>query len=178
MRLVLDACVLFPGRLRDILLGVAERGGFTPLWSARILKEWARATRRLPDCAEAAARFEIARLEREWPDACIDVPEALLDQLFLPDENDRHVLAAAIGGKAEGLLTLNRADFPPRVLARHGILLRDPDGLLVELCAQGIDVAAAVDAVRAEPAMSPRAMLKRIGLPRLGKLLDEIRNRI
>lgn len=111
MRLVLDACVLFPGRLRDILLGVAERGGFTPLWSARILEEWARATRRLPDGAEAAARFEIARLEREWPDACIDVPEALLDQLFLPDENDRHVLAAAIGGKAEGLLTLNRADF-------------------------------------------------------------------
>lgn len=38
MRLVLDACVLFPGRLRDILLGVAERGGFTPLWSARILR--------------------------------------------------------------------------------------------------------------------------------------------
>ncbi|MBL3553988.1 PIN domain-containing protein, partial [Rhodovulum sulfidophilum] len=43
MKVLLDACVLYPTVLREILLGVARRGGFTPLWSARILEEWARA---------------------------------------------------------------------------------------------------------------------------------------
>ena len=47
-RVLLDANVLFPTVLREILLGVARSGVYAPLWSARILEEWARATRRLP----------------------------------------------------------------------------------------------------------------------------------
>ena len=62
MRIVLDACVLFPTVLREILIGTAATGAFTPLWSARILEEWARATRRLPSGSEAVARTEIAIL--------------------------------------------------------------------------------------------------------------------
>ena len=57
--------------------------------------------------------------------------------LSLPDPDDRHVLAAAIAGGADTLVTLNRADFPTRTLARHGVLLREPDGFLVELLAGG-----------------------------------------
>ncbi|MEY3307771.1 MAG: hypothetical protein RLZZ413_1809, partial [Pseudomonadota bacterium] len=47
MKIVLDACVLYPTVLREILIGVARAGLYTPLWSDRILEEWARATRKL-----------------------------------------------------------------------------------------------------------------------------------
>jgi hypothetical protein len=147
-------------------------GGFQPVWSERILEEWARATRRLPEGAEAVARAEIARMRAAWPEAEVAVPEELIAGLSLPDPDDRHVLAAAIAGGAGTLLTRNRADFPPRALARHGVLLREPDGFLLELLGEGIDVAAVAEGVRARaggPVM--RSMLKRAGLPRLGKAL-------
>ena len=106
------------------------------------------------------------------------VDPALVARLSLPDPDDRHVLAAAIAGGAEVLMTLNRADFPTRALARHGILLREPDGFLTELIGEGVDlvaVAAGVQA-RAERASGRpqpiRALLKRTGLPRLGKALE------
>ena len=46
MKALLDACVLYPTVLREILTGVAGQGLYTPLWSDRILEEWARATRK------------------------------------------------------------------------------------------------------------------------------------
>ncbi|HVL20952.1 MAG TPA: PIN domain-containing protein [Amaricoccus sp.] len=177
MRVLLDACVLFPTGLREMLIGTAATGGFVPLWSARILEEWARATRRLPEGAEAVARAEIAHLRDRWPEAEVAVPEELVATLSLPDADDRHVLAAAIAGGAEVLLTLNRADFPTRALARHGILLHGPDGFLADLAAEGTDLGAVAEAVRrrAEAAsgrpQALRRLLKRAGLPRLGKAL-------
>ncbi|HRO12693.1 RSP_2648 family PIN domain-containing protein [Amaricoccus sp.] len=177
MRVLIDACVLFPTVLREMVVGAAAAGGFAPLWSARILEEWARATRRLPEGAEAVARGEIALLRAAWPEAEVAVAEELVAGLSLPDPADRHVLAAAIAGGAEVLLTLNRRDFPTRTLARHGILLREPDGFLVELLEEGVDlgrVAAGAQA-RAEAASGRdqplRTLLKRAGLPRLGKAL-------
>jgi hypothetical protein len=180
MKVALDACVLFPPVMREMLVGAAALGGFAPVWSARILEEWARATRRLPEGAEAGARGEIAALGVRWPEAEVADDPDLEAMLALPDPNDRHVLAAAITGGAGVLMTLNRADFPTRTLARHGLLLREPDGFLVELHAEGLDlgaVAAQVQA-RAERASGQprpvRALLKRAGLPRLGKALERV----
>jgi hypothetical protein len=177
VRVALDACVLFPTVMREMLLGAAAAGGFQPVWSARILEEWARATRRLPEGAEAVARGEIAALRARWPEAEVAEDADLEAMLALPDPADRHVLAAAITGGAEVLMTLNRGDFPARALARHGLLLREPDGFLVELHAEWLDlsgVAAEVQA-RAERASGRpqpiRPLLKRAGLPRLGKAL-------
>lgn len=178
MKALLDACVLFPTVLRETLLGAAEAGAFTPLWSARILEEWARATRRLPPGAEAAARAEVARLRAVWPEAEVPADPDLEATLSLPDPDDRHVLAGAIRGGASVLVTLNRRDFPTRTLARHGVLLREPDGLLCEMAADGFDMLAVGAAVRsrAEAAsgrpQALRGLLRRAGLPRLGKALD------
>ena len=173
MRVALDACVLFPTVMRAMLLGAAAAGGFAPVWSARILEEWARATRRLPEGAEAVARGEIARLRAAWPEAEVAVPEELVAGLSLPDPDDRHVLGAAIAGGAEALLTLNRADFPTRTLARHGILLREPDGFLRRAARRGArprdDRRGGAGAGRRAGRCAP--MLKRAGLPRLGKAL-------
>lgn len=178
MRVLLDACVLVPTVLREVLLGAAATGAFTPLWSARILEEWARAARRSPAGAEAVARAEIARLRRVWLDAEVAEDPDLEAALSLPDPDDRHVLAAAIAGGAEVLLTLNRADFPSRALARHRVLPREPDGFLLELLAEGwsIDRVVAGVQMRAREttgrATALRSMMKRAGLPRLGKALD------
>ena len=58
MKAVLDACVLYPTVLREILLGVAARGLYEPLWSDRILREWTRATAKLGPEAVAIAEGE------------------------------------------------------------------------------------------------------------------------
>ena len=177
MRVLIDACVLFPTVTRETVVGAAAAGGFVPLWSARILEEGARATRRLPEGAEAVARGEIALLRAAWPEAEVAVDAGLVETLSLPDPADRHVLAAAIAGGADVLLTRNRSDFPTRTLARHGITLREPDGFLAELHAEGVDLARVAAGVQARAerasgrAQPLRALLKRAGLPRLGKAL-------
>ncbi len=179
MKVLLDACVMVPNRLRRMLVGAATTGAFQPLWSARILEEWARAARRLPPGAEAEARSEIARLRRDWPAAEVAADADLEARLSLPDPADVHVLAAAIAGGAEILLTLNRRDFPDRTLARHRLVRRDPDGFLCELLAEGAGLAAVAQSLADLPtgttgeAPSLRTFLKRAGLPRLGKALGE-----
>ena len=99
MRILIDANVLFPTVMRSVVLGVAARGFFEPIWSARILEEWARAARKLGVEAEAQARAEIALLGRDWPRAIVDAPDGVMQRLWLPDSNDLHVLAAAINGR-------------------------------------------------------------------------------
>lgn len=53
--------------------------------------------------------------------------------LSLPDSDDRHVLAAAIAGKASVIVTWNIADFPSECLRSHGVACRSPDDFLVDL---------------------------------------------
>ena len=48
----------------------------------------------------------------------------------MPDPDERHVLAAAIHGGATVIVTANLRDFPPAVLARHGIAAQHPDAFL------------------------------------------------
>jgi hypothetical protein len=44
VKAALDTCVIYPPVLRALLLRVARAGLYQPLWSERILEEWARAT--------------------------------------------------------------------------------------------------------------------------------------
>ncbi len=178
MKAVLDACVLLPTVLREILLGAARAGLYTPLWSDRILEEWARASARLGPGAEVLARGDVTRLRAEFPQASVAPRPGLEARLHLPDENDIHVLAAAIAGGADAIITLNRADFPRGVLAGEGLERLDPDGFLWRLHSAAPDaIARVVETVRAEAErlsgqqQPVRALLKRARLPRLGKAL-------
>ncbi|MDG1947734.1 MAG: PIN domain-containing protein, partial [Amylibacter sp.] len=104
MKVLLDTCVLYPSILRSILLGAAQKDFFEPLWSERIIEEWRRAAHRNHN--EAEATIEIALLRVNWPKSQVEIgPEN--KNLFLPDENDIHVLQAAIEGNADELLTAN-----------------------------------------------------------------------
>lgn len=178
MKLVLDACVLYPNVMRDMLLGAASAGLFTPLWSARILEEWARAAARLAPEQALQARGEIALLQADWPDACAAPAPGTEARLWLPDPGDIHVLATAIRSSADGIVTLNAKDFPKGVLAQEGVARHDPDALLRALYE---DAPEALTAVAARVLSQARAMggvwtlrdlMKKARLPRLGKALD------
>lgn len=179
MRALLDACVLVPPVLREVLFAVAGQGLFTPLWSPRIAEEWARAAGRTEGAAsEAIARGEAARLAARWPGSVVAHDPAAEAALWLPDAADTHVLAAAISGQAGVIVTFNLRDFPRRALEGHGLRAQHPDAFLMDLwLAQPYRVAAAAGAVKAEAerlSAQPqdlRALLKRAGLPRLGKAL-------
>lgn len=178
MKALLDANVLYPTVLREILIAVARAGLYTPLWSDRILEEWARATVKLGPGAEEIARGEVAVLRAEFPGASVAPRPGLEARLHLPDPADVHVLAAAITGGADVIVTFNAQDFPRHVLAEDGIARMDPDQFLRDLWESAPEaVAAGAEGVRAmaerlsgEP-QPMRALLKRAGLPRLGKLL-------
>ena len=100
MKVLLDTCVLYPTVMREVLLGVAKTGLFQPLWSQRILDEWSRAAIKLGPAGQVQADAEIAMVSVAWPKAQVRPPAGLLDRLWLPDQNDIHVLAAAIAGNA------------------------------------------------------------------------------
>lgn len=178
MKAVLDACVLYPTVLREVLLGVAAEGLFEPLWSARILEEWARAAGKLGPVAEAQARGEVALVRARWPRAEVAPTPDLEARLWLPDPADVHVLAAAIAGSAEVIVTFNAQDFPRGVLAEEGIARQDPDGFLGSLRERDPGAVARVaERVRAEAerlsgeVWEVRRLMKKAGLPRLGKAL-------
>lgn len=178
MKALLDACVLYPTVMREVLLGVAAAGLYTPLWSDRILEEWARATRKLGPEAEMQARGEVALLATAWPKASVPPAPGIEQRLWLPDPADTHVLAAAIAGSADLIVTSNAQDFPRRTLTEEGLDRQDPDQFLRMLHARSPEaVAAAVEAVRAKAERlsdrpwETRALLKKARLPRLGKIL-------
>jgi len=180
-RVLLDACVLFPSVMREILLGAAKENLMIPLWSDRILEEWRRAALRKDPEMGAVAATEIMLLRVAWPDAIVDAPEALQETLLLPDLNDIHVLAAAIHGQAAELVTANLRDFPTRILAGHGVIRRDPDGLLLEMAHENppalLRIVETVLANASQMSGKPadlRKTLRKTGLPRLGKFLAAI----
>lgn len=179
MRLCLDACVLYPTVLREILLGVAAEGLFTPLWSDRICEEWRRAAARRGPGDAVIADGEIALLGARWPEAAIAADPELEARLWLPDPADIHVLATAIAGRAEAIVTMNLRDFPARELAPHGVAAIHPDTLLRGLWQDTPEtvrrIVAAVHATAQSLAGEPldlRKLLKRARLPRLGKALS------
>ena len=178
MKILLDTCVIYPTVMREMLLGVAAQGVFTPLWSGRILEEWARAARKIGPEGETLARGEIALVQATWPGAEVTWPPSLEARLWLPDAADIHVLAAAIAGSADMICTVNAKDFPRNILAEEGLTRQDPDGFLhgvwqaqPELVANvaGRVLAKARDLSGDDWQM--RGLLKKARLPRLAKAL-------
>lgn len=179
MKVLIDACVLYPTVMREMVLGAAGEGLFEPQWSPRILEEWARAAAKLGPGQEALARGEIAALTARFPRASYLPRDGDLRRLSLPDPDDVHVLAAAIASSADILLTLNIKDFPRHTVGEEGMALASPDPFLLGLYEEApdalTDVARAVraEAERLSGAEWPiRKLMKKARLPRLGKALE------
>lgn len=178
MKILLDACVLYPSVMRAMLMEVAREGLYTPQWSDRILEEWRRATAKLGPVAQMQAEGEIVVLRSQWPTANVAAHQGLEARLWLPDPNDIHVLAAAISGSCDAVMTVNTKDFPRNILAEEGLKRIEPDGFLAALT---LDHSAAMQAAGARvltaanaqgEGWSLRALLKKARLPRTAKALS------
>ena len=167
--------------MREMLLGVADAGGFEPLWSEAIEGEWTHTAEKHGAGGGAFAQGELALLNARWPKAKQRYGSALEQRLWLPDPGDIHVLAAAISGSADVIITLNKKDFPVQILAEEGLSLTDPDAFLRGIWAAEPDLveptatkvlAKARSFQNAEWTM--RGLLKKARLPRLAKALETL----
>ena len=177
---LLDACVLYPQMLRDVMITLARAGFYQAKWTARINDEWVRQlVKKNPDREHQVLRTkELVNLSVE--DCLIENFEHVIETVALPDPDDRHVLAAAIHGKADYIVTLNLSDFPSNVLEPHGIVAQSPDDFLASLVEDAVPQACeAIGLLRKRyrnPAMSAEeflASLSRKGLYRTVDLLGQ-----
>ncbi len=129
-----DACVLYPAPLRDLLLELALTDLFRAKWSAQIHDEWIQAVLdHRSDLTVAQLRHTRDLMDRHVRDCLVEDFEELIPSLTLPDPNDRHVLAAAIRGRADVIVTYNLTDFPDKALQKYGITPQHPDEFLLHL---------------------------------------------
>ena len=120
--------MLVPNALCDTLLRLAERDFYRPLWSQQVLDETAYAVERIhPEIDPARVRRRITAMADAFEDATVSGWEPLSAGLDLPDPDDRHVLAAAIAGGAQCIVTFNLKDFPAAMLAPTGVEVSHPD---------------------------------------------------
>jgi hypothetical protein len=66
-------------------------------------------------------------MDRHAGDCLVTGYEPLIEGLSLPDPDDRHVLAAAIAGCADVIVTSNFKYFPDVTLEGYGIKAQHPD---------------------------------------------------
>jgi predicted nucleic acid-binding protein len=131
---LLDACVLYPAALRDFMLRLARQDAFRPRWSDPILDEFVRnVLKNIPDLQPANLARTVGRMNDTFSEAVVVDFEHLLQQLHLPDPDDRHVLAAALKAKATTIITMNLKDFPAATLSRHGVAAVHPDAFVMNL---------------------------------------------
>lgn len=144
---VLDACVLHPGLVRGVLLWFAAERLFRPLWTDEIWREWERSLiRKHPHVTLEQLAPQRRQMQDAFEDARVEGFEPLIEGLTLPDPNDRHVLAAAIAGRADAIVTANLKDFPPAVTAAFNVEIIHPDDFIVS--AIDLDTGKALTALR------------------------------
>jgi predicted nucleic acid-binding protein len=124
-----DTNVLYGAYLNDFILRLADRGAFRPLWSEGVLEELDRNLRAAHD--PAAMSLRIAAMRDAFPDAIVHGWESLVEAQTC-DPKDRHVLAAAIRGGADILVTFNLADFPEQATSPYDIEVVHPDEFLLD----------------------------------------------
>jgi 23S rRNA (cytosine1962-C5)-methyltransferase len=136
---VLDACVLYPTVLREVLIGCAEAGLFVPAWSARSSGGMGAHGRAAGRGGGRRARARRDRAPRGAASPVADTGHDPAEEaaLWLPDPADIHVLATARAAGADGIVTMNLRDFPRRELAPLGLAAVHPDPFLLDLMAGG-----------------------------------------
>ena len=171
---VLDACVLYPAPLRDLLMHLTLVDAFRARWTEAIHDEWIR------NLLINRPELRLGQLERtrhlmnaHVRDALVENYESLIDTLDLPDKNDRHVLAAAMHIRADVIITFNLRDFPAEKLAPYSINAAHPDEFVVSLIENAADlVCLAAERQRRSLKNPPKslpeflAILEKNGLPK------------
>jgi predicted nucleic acid-binding protein len=176
----IDTCVLFKAYVSDTLLSIAEAGAFRPLWSDDVLKELGSNLVRT-GVKQEAADHRIDQMTRTFPDALVASYRELIPSMT-NHPKDRHVLAAAVTGRADVLVTENLRDFPAETTVRYGLTVMNQDDFLLgelELYPETVVDALVQQTSRYRRApRSPGALLNLLTLPGHGcpKFARECRN--
>ncbi len=151
---VLDACVLYPAALRDVFLWLAAESIYQPRWTDTIHEEWIRAVLAdRPDLTREQLERTRSLMNQVDPQSLVESYEELVSALALPDQDDRHVLAAAVVAKASVIVTFNLSDFPKAALAPFRVRAVHPDAFLLSLLKQ--EPAAFLEGLRKHRALPP-----------------------
>lgn len=130
---------------------LALTGAYRARWSEQIHDEWTRnVLKNRPDLTQAKLSRTVESMNRAVPDCLVSDYEPLIQGLDLPDEDDRHVLAAAIKCGASVIVTYNLRDFPAEILNRFEIEALHPDVFLSDIW--DLDQAAVLEAVQKQRA--------------------------
>ncbi|WP_416867882.1 MAG: PIN domain-containing protein [Imperialibacter sp.] len=131
---VLDANVLFPVVIRDYLIWLLLYDLYTPKWSGKLLEEFTDIfqKRNLNLSPEQISR-QVKLINKACPHALVERYEAIIPSIKLPDENDRHVVAAAIKCNANVIVTYNLQDFPNEYLETAGLSAVDQDTFIADM---------------------------------------------
>lgn len=176
---LLDANVLYPARLRDLLVRLAIAGLYQARWSEQILEEcFANLIADRPDLPVDHLKRTRNLLGVAVPDAVVTDYQHLIATLDLPDPDDRHVLAAALVARAEFVVTANLADFPARSMPAEVMVLSPDDFVLKLIHADPEAVAAVVDdqaAALRKPPMTTVELLDGLAVVGLARSVDAMR---
>lgn len=160
---ILDANILYSSVLTDLFLWLGVVRAIRAHWTQDIHQEWVRnLANKRPDLADRIERRKDA-MDRALPAALVTGYRPKIEQLALPDENDRHVLAAAIEVEAQVIVTQNTRDFPDDLLAPYGVRACHPDSFACDLLELNAD--RVIEAVRSQrsqlvkPSRSPEELL-------------------
>ncbi|MGF1637491.1 MAG: PIN domain-containing protein [Cyclobacteriaceae bacterium] len=137
---VLDTNVIYPIDIRDLLFWFASYDLYTPKWSKHIFIEWENVMRR-KGIGDLEIQKRLSKAQLAFPDALVDNYEPLVKSLKLPDEKDRHVLAAAIKTNANIIVTNNLKDFPAAYLASFGLTAKTADDFITDTIDLNTDLA-------------------------------------
>ena len=181
---LLDACVLYSAVLRDLLMQLTSDRMFRARWTQKIQAEW---SEKLLKNNPTVSRENVSRtlwcmdnMDTNQENRIITGYDHLIDELALPDANDRHVLAAAIRGQATIILTYNTRDFPEEYVLRFGIKIRTPDNFLVELLTLNTEkFCAAIRTIRSrlrKPRKLASEYLDSLAKQRIPKTVSVLRN--
>jgi predicted nucleic acid-binding protein len=130
----LDANVLYPAPIRDILLFTADQDLYRVKWSDEVNDEWSRnLLKNRKDLTRESVKRTIDNMNLAFEDANVKNYKRLIPTLQLPDSGDAHVLAAAIKCRADVIVTCNLKHFPNKILAQYNMEAVHPDEFLINL---------------------------------------------
>lgn len=110
------------------------RGLFLARWSTMVHEEWMAAVHRdFPDVSRADLERTRDLMNLHAEGSIVGEFESLIEDLELPDPDDRHVLAAAIHSGADVIVTQNLKDFPQDKLVPFGLEAQHPDAFIGHL---------------------------------------------
>ena len=185
---VIDACVLCSPLKRGLILSLAEAGFFRVRWSDEIMDETEKAITIIlskkdhVDAVERAAQARII-MNQAFAEARVVKYKHHGNGIGkLPDEGDRHVIAAAIKSKADIIVTENLKDFPRKVLANYGMEAKSSDDFIAD--AIDLSPALAIDAIKRmllrldRPDKTPEVLLLDMEKTGLTQSADQLRDSV